>query len=71
MPIPKKLYLFQKIERTQRWEKFNSTYRLNFTEFKRNGNYYIECGNIKSPPFRLDTGIYKGTPDFLLKYIRA
>lgn len=65
------VFVSKKIEQTQRWGKFNSTYRLNFTEFKRKGNYYIKCGNIKSPSFRIDTGIYKGTPDFLLKYIRA
>ncbi len=47
-----------------------SAYRLNFTDFRQNGGYYLKAGNAVSPSFRISPDIYKGTADFILNYIR-
>lgn len=52
------------------WQKFQSTFRLNFSEFNKEGVYYIKVGKIKSPIFRIANGLYNGSADFLLQYIR-
>jgi peptidoglycan/xylan/chitin deacetylase (PgdA/CDA1 family) len=49
---------------------FNSTARLNFSEFNQEGAFYIKCGDIKSPAFRISKDVYNGTADFLLNYMR-
>jgi len=66
----KVLYRSSKIERTGAWQKFKSTFRLNFSNFKKEGLYYIRAGNSRSPIFRIAKGIYNGSPDFLLQHIR-
>jgi hypothetical protein len=52
-----------------RWN-FESTYQLDFSSLKVEGNYYIECGNTKSSVFKISDDVYKGTADFLLNYMR-
>lgn len=59
-----------KVENTGEWFQFNSTFRLNFTDFKKEGIYYIKAGEVKSPVFRILRGVYNGSTDFLLQYIR-
>lgn len=49
---------------------FKNSYRLNFSEFEKNGRYYIKAGDIKSPVFPISNSVYNGTADFLLKYMR-
>jgi endoglucanase len=49
---------------------FKQSYRLDFTKFNKSGSYYVKCGNIVSPEFRLADDIYKGTADFCLRYMR-
>jgi hypothetical protein len=49
---------------------FTSSYRLDFSSFSKEGSYYIKVGEIKSPIFRINTDVYDGTADFLLKYMR-
>lgn len=49
---------------------FAQSYRLDFTRFNRPGTYYIKCGDIVSPEFRLADNIYAGTADFCLRYMR-
>jgi len=49
---------------------FKSSYRLNFSDFKTEGQYYIQTGNIRSPIFNINANVYDGTADFLLKYMR-
>lgn len=66
----KVVFKTNKISNEGSWQKFNSTFRLNFSEFRREGIYYIKVGTIKSPIFKLEKGIYNGSADFLLQYIR-
>ncbi|WP_423146021.1 glycoside hydrolase family 9 protein [Rubrolithibacter danxiaensis] len=49
---------------------FNSTYRLDFSGFKKNGRFYLQAEGIKSPEFEISQDIYKGSPDFTLRYMR-
>ncbi len=66
----KLVFTSENLLETGSWQKFKTTYRLNFTEFKTEGVFYIKVGKFKSPKFRIQKGIYNGLPDFLLKYIR-
>ena len=47
-----------------------SAYRLNFSEFEKEGGYYIKVGQTKSPNFRINADVYDGTADFILNYMR-
>jgi endoglucanase len=49
---------------------FAQTYRLSFSEFNTPGTYYVRVGTVKSPPFKIDSEVYKGTADFALRYMR-
>lgn len=49
---------------------FASSYRLNFSGFKKPGRYYLEAGGARSPEFRIGNDVYKGTADFCLRYMR-
>ena len=44
--------------------------RLNFSDFNKVGNYYVECNGVKSPQFDIASHIYDGTADFVLNYMR-
>jgi endoglucanase len=49
---------------------FQTTYRLDFTSFKKPGTYTLRAGNAVSPEFRIGQDVYKGSADFALKYMR-
>jgi hypothetical protein len=49
---------------------FTQTSRLNFTNFKQPGRYYLRAGNVKSPEFEIGDDVYKGAADFCLRYMR-
>ncbi len=49
---------------------FKETYRLNFTSFRKPGQYYLKVRGIKSPQFTIGDDVYKGTADFCLRYMR-
>lgn len=44
--------------------------RLDFTEVRQAGGYYIVYGRARSETFRIGSDVYDGTADFLLNYIR-
>ena len=58
------------IENCGPYGPFNSTYRLRFTGFEQQGNYFISAKGIVSPEFTISTNVYDQTADFLLKYMR-
>lgn len=49
---------------------FKSSYRLDFSDFKTPGNYYILANGVKSPEFRINADVYDHAADFLLEYMR-
>lgn len=44
--------------------------RLDFTGLTRPGGYYLLYGGTRSETFRVGAGVYDGTADFILHYIR-
>jgi len=44
--------------------------RLDFSGLEKTGGYYIKTGQTKSPNFRINTDVYDGTAEFILKYLR-
>ncbi|MDO4510760.1 MAG: glycoside hydrolase family 9 protein [Bacteroidales bacterium] len=47
-----------------------ATYRLNFSDFTRQGTYRIKVGATESPNFPINGHVYDGTADFALNYMR-
>lgn len=44
--------------------------RLNFSDVKKPGAYFISVKNTKSELFRISADVYRGTSDYVLKYMR-
>lgn len=65
-----KVWEGRKIKNTGSYGVFNSTYRLDFTEFDIEGKYFINVDGVKSPVFRINNSVYDGTADFILTYMR-
>ncbi|WP_277480064.1 glycoside hydrolase family 9 protein [Catalinimonas alkaloidigena] len=49
---------------------FQTGHRLNFSNFKRPGSYYLQANQTKSPVFSIDHDVYEGAADVLLHYMR-
>ncbi|HEY0677336.1 MAG TPA: glycoside hydrolase family 9 protein [Chitinophagaceae bacterium] len=49
---------------------FAQTYRLDFSDFKDGGKYFLQAGDAVSPEFVISEDVYKGTADFCLRYMR-
>ncbi|RZK35613.1 MAG: cellulase, partial [Pedobacter sp.] len=49
---------------------FIATARLNFSDFKTAGRYFIRIAEIKSPEIIIDDEVYRHTADFALRYMR-
>lgn len=60
----------QQVERAGNYPPFKDVYRLDFSAVRKPGLYFIEAGGARSPVFRIADDIYKGTADFLLRYMR-
>ncbi len=53
-----------------KYGNFETTYRLDFSDYEKAGTYFIKAGNIESPQFKISNDVYNGTADFILKYMR-
>lgn len=49
---------------------FNQTARLNFSDFKSAGSFYLRANGIVSPLLLINNDVYKGAADFCLQYMR-
>lgn len=65
-----KIFESSHVESFGSYTSFASAFRLNFSELKTEGKFYIAAGGIKSPLFKISKDVYNGTTDFLLKYMR-
>ncbi len=52
------------------YTSFKSSFRLNFSEYQKNGEYYISANGINSPTFKISNDVYDGAADYLLNYMR-
>ncbi|MFN7117310.1 MAG: glycoside hydrolase family 9 protein [Saprospiraceae bacterium] len=69
--LTKKLVLkSNKIQSFGEWTAFKTTYRLDFSDIKTEGTYYIKTGAIYSPTIRISKDAYEGSADFILRYLR-
>ncbi|WP_020528232.1 glycoside hydrolase family 9 protein [Flexithrix dorotheae] len=64
------VFTSQKIESKGAFGPFKTGYRLNFSDFRQKGKYYIKVGQVISPEIRIHKQVYDHTADFLLKYMR-
>jgi endoglucanase len=65
-----KVFTSHSIKAYGSWGAFTSACRLNFSAFTTQGAYYIAAAGIRSPVFRISPGVYNGTADYLLRYMR-
>ncbi|MGB7528580.1 glycoside hydrolase family 9 protein [Sphingobacterium cellulitidis] len=50
---------------------FNRGYRLDFSRYNGHGEFYLQSDDgTKSPSFKINPDVYKGTADFTLRYMR-
>lgn len=47
-----------------------SAARLNFSKYSKPGRYYVKAGNSRSVEFTISPEVYKGSADYILKYMR-
>lgn len=66
----KTVYTSSKIKNFGKYGPFSHTARLNFSEFKTPGRYFLKAGNIISPEIIIDKDVYKGAADFTLRYMQ-
>ncbi len=64
------IYTSTKIITYGEFSPFKNTFRLDFSEFKTKGSYYLKCDDVRSPNFKISNDAYNGSADFLLKYMR-
>lgn len=63
-------YTSTRVQPTGALGGMKATYRLNFSDFNRQGTYYVRVGQSKSPVFPVNGRVYKGAADFTLRYMR-
>ncbi|MBC7893054.1 MAG: glycoside hydrolase family 9 protein, partial [Sphingobacteriaceae bacterium] len=64
------IFSSKKIAHYGPYAAFRATARLDFSAFRKPGNYYLQAGETRSPAFRIGPDVYDGTADFTLKYLR-
>lgn len=66
----KVVYSSKQIKAFGAYGPFAKTARLNFSDFKQEGRYYIKANGILSPLIIINNDVYKGAADFALRYMR-
>ncbi len=64
------VYTSSHIKRFGSYGPFKQTARLNFSDFKKQGNFYIRANGTTSPLLLINDEVYKGAADFCLQYMR-
>ena len=66
----KVVYTSTKIKSFGAYGPFTATARLNFSDFKTPGKYFIRIAEVKSPVIIIGDEVYRNTADFALRYMR-
>ena len=66
----KVVYTGKQIRVYGEYAAFKKLFRLDFSDFKDQGLYYLQAGDVRSPEFRINEQVYTGAADFLLNYMR-
>jgi peptidoglycan/xylan/chitin deacetylase (PgdA/CDA1 family) len=64
------VFVGNKIESYGKYGSFESSFRLDFSSFQKEGAFYIKADNVVSPNFVISKNLYNGKADFLLNYMR-
>jgi len=64
------VYTSANIESFGKYGPLSQTARLNFSDFKRNGHFYIRANGTVSPLLLINNNVYNGAADFCLQYMR-
>src|ERR1044071_9587374 len=48
---------------------FTQTCRLDFSEYRQKGKYFLRTAEAESPVFPINDNVYDGTADFCLRYM--
>ena len=65
-----KVKSFSDVEDYGEYGNFGSSFRLDFSDFHKEGKYFLKAGNVLSPTFNISKDVYDGTADILLNYMR-
>lgn len=66
----KVIYTSTNIKTFGAYGPFTATARLNFSDFKTPGKYFIRIAEVKSPVIIIGNEVYRNTADFALRYMR-
>jgi len=66
----KTVYTSSNIKTFGAYGPFASAARLNFSDFKKPGRYYIKVDDVTSPEVIIGEEVYQNTADFALRYMR-
>lgn len=66
----KTVYTSSNIKAFGAYGPFASAARLNFSDFKKPGRYYIKVDDVTSPEVIIGEEVYQNTADFALRYMR-
>lgn len=59
-----------KVKKYGAYGPFKTSARLDFTNFKSSGEYFLKCGGAVSPGFAISDTVFRGSADFILRYMR-
>ncbi len=60
----------KKVKNYNEYAAFKAGARLDFSELRQSGQYFVQVGKARSPIFRINDTVWNGTSDFLLQYMR-
>lgn len=66
----KVVYSSKAIQSFGTYGPFNTTARLNFSDFRTAGKYLIKVDDVTSPQVIINADVYRRTADFALRYMR-
>lgn len=64
------VYTSTNIKSFSHYGPFSQTARLNFSDFKSKGSFYLRANGILSPLLLINNNVYEGAADFCLQYMR-
>ncbi|RYD76736.1 MAG: glycoside hydrolase [Sphingobacteriales bacterium] len=64
------VYKSSNIKTFNAYGPFSKTARLNFSDFKAGGSFFLKANGITSPLVLINDSVYKGAADFCLRYMR-
>ena len=59
----------KKVKNYIEYAAFKASARLDFSELRQSGQYFVRVGKTRSPIFRINDTVWNGTSDFLLQYM--